>query len=81
MTKKIVNFLKTSCLKSALKYSLRKIAKKMENETFFSPNRNCDLDMIWHQDKYWKASTGSTLEGFKLGLVIFDEMHAIYNKI
>ena len=52
----------------------------MENETFFSWNRKCDLDMIWHQDKYWKPSTGSTLEGFKLGLVIFDEMDAIFNK-
>ena len=53
----------------------------MENETFFSSNRKCDLDMIWHQDKYWKPSTGSTLEGFKLGLVIFDELDAIFNKI
>ena len=33
--------------------------------------------MIWDQDKHWKASTGSTLEGFKLGLIIFDEMDAI----
>ena len=53
----------------------------MENETFFSSNRKCDLEMIWHHDKYWKASAGSTLEGFKLGLVIFDEMDAIFNKI
>ena len=53
----------------------------MENETFFSSNRKCDLDMIWHQDKYWKPSTGSTLEGFRLGFVIFDEMDAIFHKI
>ena len=44
-----------------------------ENETFFSTNRKSALDMIRHQDKHWKSSTRSTLEGFKLGLVIFDD--------
>ena len=53
----------------------------MENETFFSSNRKCDLDMIWHQDKYWKPSTGSIVEDSKLGLVIFDDMDEFFSKI
>ena len=53
----------------------------MENETFFSSNRKCDLDMIWHQDKYWKPSTGSTLEDFELGSVIFHDLNDFFSKI
>ena len=36
--------------------------------------------MIWHQDKHWKPSTGSTLEGFKLGLIRFDDMDEFFAK-
>ena len=54
---------------------------KSENETFFSTNRKSYLEMIWHQDKHWKPSPGSTLEGFKLGLVIFDDMDEFFSKI
>ena len=34
--------------------------------------------MIWHQDKYWKPSTGSIVEDSKLGLVKFDDMDEFF---
>ena len=53
----------------------------MKNEKFFSKNRKLDLDMIWHHDKYWKASPGSTLKGFNNGLTIFYDLDEFFNKM
>ena len=46
---------------------------------FFRQIQN--LDLIWHQDKYWKPSPRSTLQGSKLGLDIVDGIDEFFNKI
>ena len=45
---------------------------------FFLENQKCDLGMIGHKDKYWKPSNVSTLEGFKLALVTFNNLDAFF---
>ena len=47
---------------------------------FFSQNRKLDLDMILGLDKYWKASPGSTLKGFNIGLAVFNDIDEFLTK-
>ena len=40
-----------------------------------------DLDVFWYDDRYWKASPGSTLNDFNDGLTIFHDLSSFFNKI
>jgi len=44
----------------------------MKNENFFSRIGKLDVDMIWDDDRYVKASPGSTLQSSDNGLAISD---------
>ena len=76
-----LHIFKNMLFKKRFKVFLKENSIKKWKWNFFSTNRKSALDMIWHQDKHWKSSTGSTLEGFKLGLVIFDDMDDFLSKI
>ena len=68
-------------LKSALKKSLKKLVRKMNFEKFFHRIRIFCLDEFWYDDRYWKASPGSTLNDFNNGLAIFYDWSSFFNKI
>ena len=68
-------------LKSALKKSLRKLVRKTKFENFFHRIRFFYLDAFWYDDRYWKASPGSTLNDFNDGLTIFHDLSSFFNKI
>ena len=68
-------------LKSALKKPLRKSVRKMNFENFFHRIRIFCLDEFWYNDRYWKASPGSTLNDFNDGLTIFYDLSSFFNKI
>ena len=78
---KKLQIFKNKLFKKRFKVFLKENIIKKWKWNFFSTNRKSDLDMIWHQDKHWKVSTGSTVEDFKLGLVIFDDMDEFFSKI
>ena len=40
-----------------------------------------DLDVLWYDDWYWKASPGSTLNDFNDGLTTFHDLSSCFNKI
>ena len=48
---------------------------------FFHRIRFFDLDVFWYDDRYWKASPGSTLNDFNDGLTIFYDLSSFFNKI
>ena len=68
-------------LKSALKKPLRKLVRKMNFEKNFHRIRFFYLDVFWYDDRYWKASPGSTLNDFNDGLTIFHDLSSFFNKI
>ena len=67
--------------KKHFKVFLKEISIKKWKWNFFSTNPKSNLDLIWHQDNYWKPSPGSTLQGSKLDLGIFDGIDEFFSKI
>ena len=82
--KKIV-FRRNSSWKLASKKRLKEILKEIGKENEFWKNfhriRIFCLDEFWYDDRYWKASPGSTLNDFNNGLAIFYDWSSFFNKI
>ena len=67
--------------KKRLKEILKKIGKENEFWKKFHRIRIFCLDEFWYDDRYWKASPGSTLNDFNNGLAIFYDWSSFFNKI
>ena len=67
--------------KKRLKEILKEIGNKNEIWNFFHRIRFFDLDVFWYNDWYWKASLGSILNDFNIGLTIFYDLSSFFNKI
>ena len=67
--------------KKRLKEILKEIGKENKFWIFFHRIRIFCLDEFWYDDRYWKASPGSTLNVFNNGLAIFYDCSSLFNKI
>ena len=63
-----------------IKKSNLKIQKKGGLSVVIATDRKLDLNMILGLDKYWKASPGSTLKGFNIGLTVFKDFDEFMTK-
>ena len=72
--KKIASFGGKQLLNGRSEVILKEIYIKNEIWKFFSRIRKLDVNIIWDNDRYVKASPGSTVQSYNNDSVIFDDL-------